>query len=200
MKNAIGIVNYGIAGNIHSVKKAVEKVKGEVIVINHPDDFDRVGKIIIPGVGSFKDGMNELEKDGFIDPIKDFKGPVLGICLGMQLLAKVGYEYGEVQGLGIIDAEVLPLKVEEMVPNFGFSEINIQKTNDVLKELDREEFYFMHSYELVTNINNVSSTSLCADHQFVSSICQNNIYGVQFHPEKSRDQGLKLLENFVCLS
>ena len=106
MNNLIGIVNYGIAGNIHSVKKAIEKAGGSTLVINKPEDFDRVDKIVIPGVGSFKDAMQELENDAFIKPLKNFDGPLLGICLGMQLLMDSSEEGGRTSGLGLIPGNV----------------------------------------------------------------------------------------------
>ena len=106
MNNLIGIVNYGIAGNVHSVKKAIEKAGGSTLVINKPKDFDLVDKIVIPGVGSFKEAMKELEENGFIKPLMEFDGPLLGICLGMQLLMDSSEEGGRTSGLGLIPGNV----------------------------------------------------------------------------------------------
>ena len=114
MSNIIGIVNYGVAGNIHSVKKAIEKAGGETLVINSASDFKSVDKLVIPGVGSFKSSMKELESDGFIDLIKGFHKPILGICLGMQLLAKIGYEHGRTDGLNLI------AEIRLIYDNYGF--------------------------------------------------------------------------------
>tara|TARA_B100000787_G_scaffold130018_1_gene98926 strand:- start:2296 stop:2907 length:612 start_codon:yes stop_codon:yes gene_type:complete len=198
MNNLIGIVNYGIAGNIHSVKKAVEKAGGSALVINKPEDFDLVDKIIIPGVGSFKDAMQELKNDGFIKSLKNFSGPILGICLGMQIMAKLGYEFGQTLGLGFLDCEVRPILCDEKIPHMGFNTIKVINPNILLKGLEEEEFYFMHSYEMVNSINTSAMTEY-GNHSFVSAIHSKNIFGVQFHPEKSRDAGIKLFENFIKL-
>lgn len=200
MSNVIGIINYGVAGNIHSIQKAIEKAGGNTLIVNKSEELESVDKVIIPGVGSFKDAMQELEKDNLLKSLSLFikEKPTLGICLGMQLLAKIGFEYGETKGLSIIEAEVKPIIVNAKVPHVGFNKIDIIKPNALLKDLENEEFYFMHSYEMI-NFHDVSSTTVYADHQFVSSISKGNIYGVQFHPEKSREAGIKLFKNFIEL-
>ncbi|MAD40824.1 MAG: imidazole glycerol phosphate synthase subunit HisH [Arcobacter sp.] len=198
MSNIIGIVNYGIAGNIHSIEKAIKAAGGKVVVINHPSQFNDVDKLVLPGVGSFKDAMQELENDGFIIPIKENKKPILGICLGMQILATVGFEYGKTVGLNFIDAEVKPILVDAKVPHVGFNNIEVIKKNSLLNGLEKEEFYFMHSFEVV-NYTNIVTLSEYANHKFVSSVQKDNIYGVQFHPEKSREAGIKLFKNFIEL-
>jgi len=198
MNNIIGIVNYGVAGNIHSVKKAIEKAGGETLVINSPNDFDLVGKIVIPGVGSFKDAMQELKIDGFIDKLKEFDKPILGICLGMQILAKLGFEFGKTRGLGLLDAEVKPILCDAKIPHMGFNKIQVISKNKVLEGVEDKEFYFMHSYEVV-NYTDIASLTKHGNHSFVSAIHKDNIYGVQFHPEKSREPGIRLLSNFIDL-
>jgi len=199
MKNIIGIVNYGIAGNIHSIKKAIEKAGATtIIIINKPEQFDIVDKIVLPGVGSFKDAMQELENDGFLEPLRKNTKPILGICLGMQILSTVGFEYGTTKGLDFIQAEVKPMLVDAKVPHMGFNTIEVIRNNEILKGLEKEEFYFMHSYEVV-NYTNITSLTEYANHKFVSAVQKNNIYGVQFHPEKSRQAGILLFENFINL-
>jgi len=198
LNNIIGIINYGIAGNIHSVQKAIEKAGGKTLIINQVSDFDMVDKIVIPGVGSFKDAMKELDNNDFIKPIKEFKKPILGICLGMQILADLGFEYGKTKGLGLIEAEVKLILCNGKVPHMGFNKIYIQIPNALLKGLEDEEFYFMHSFEMI-NYKDISALSKYNNHNFVSVINKGNVYGVQFHPEKSRDSGIKLLSNFVKL-
>jgi len=200
MSNKIGIVNYGIAGNTHSIKKAILKAEGIPFNIEEEKDFEKVDKIIIPGVGSFKDAMEELKNKNLLEALKDAinKKPTLGICLGMQILATIGFEYGKTQGLNKIDAEVKPMLVDEKVPHVGFNKIDIIASNELLKGLENKEFYFMHSYELI-NYTDVSSLTSYAGHKFVSSIKKDNIYGVQFHPEKSREAGLLLFKNFIQL-
>ncbi len=198
MKTLIGLVNYGISGNIHSIKKAIEKAGGEVVVIEQPEDLSRVQKVVIPGVGSFKDAMYELQKSGLLDMLKCIDKPTLGICLGMQIMAKLGFEYGKREGLGLINAEVKPIICDAQVPHMGFNALEVVRSNALLKGLEEEDFYFMHSYEFV-NYTDIASLTEYAGHKFVSSIHSGNLYGVQFHPEKSRDAGIQLFKNFIDL-
>jgi len=198
MNNKIGIVNYGVAGNIHSIKKAIEKAGATAIIINEANQFTFVDKIVLPGVGSFKDAMQELENDGFIEALRENTKPILGICLGMQILSTLGFEYGTTKGLDFIQAEVKPMLVDAKVPHMGFNTIEVIKDNELLKGLENEEFYFMHSYEVV-NYTNITSLTEYANHKFVSAIQKNNIYGVQFHPEKSRQAGIQLFKKFINL-
>lgn len=200
MSSVIGLINYGIAGNIYSIKKAIEKAGGTVKVVNNQDELNSVDKIVIPGVGSFKDAMNELEQRELIESLKKAiqTKPTLGICLGMQILSTLGFEYGKTKGLNLIEAEVKPMLVDAKVPHMGFNNIEVVKSNQLLKGLENEEFYFMHSFEVVNYTEIVSLTDY-AGHKFVSSIQKDNIYGVQFHPEKSREAGINLFKNFIEL-
>lgn len=200
MSSVIGLINYGIAGNIYSIKKAIEKAGGTVKVVNNQDELNSVDKIVIPGVGSFRDAINELEKSELIEPLKKITQtkPTLGICLGMQILSTLGFEYGKTKGLNLIKAEVKPMIVDVKVPHMGFNNIEVVKSNQLLKGLENEEFYFMHSFEVVNYTEIVSLTDY-AGHKFVSSIQKDNIYGVQFHPEKSREAGINLFKNFIEL-
>ena len=196
MSGLVGIVNYGVSGNIFNIKKALEKAGGNVFFIEKPKDFKRADRIVIPGVGSFKDAMRELNAAGFISHIKSYKDPILGICLGMQILGDVGYEYGKSKGLGMVDAEVVGLNVDAIKPHLGFEKIDIIKPNKLLEGCEDKEFYFMHSYEMA-NFHDVMSTTLYAKHIFVSSINKGNIYGVQLQHEKSREAGIQLFKNFL---
>ena len=198
MSDVIGIVNYGIAGNIHSVKKAIEQAGGKVLVINKSSDFNLVDKLVIPGVGSFKDAMQELESDNFIESIQEFDKPILGICLGMQIMADLGFEFGKAKGLGLIEAEVKPILCDGKIPHMGFNRINIKTPNILLDGVENEEFYFMHSYEMV-NYTDITALTKYNNHSFVSAIHKGSLYGVQFHPEKSREAGIRLLSNFIKL-
>lgn len=200
MSTVIGLINYGIAGNIHSIKKAIEKAGGSVIIINEASELESVAKIVIPGVGSFKDAMQELQNSGLLEALKIATAtkPTLGICLGMQLLSSLGFEYGKTKGLSLIDAEVKPMLVDAKIPHMGFNTIEVIKQNALLSGLENEEFYFMHSYEVV-NYTDIAALTDYAGHKFVSSIQKSHLYGVQFHPEKSRDAGIKLFKNFIEL-
>ena len=196
MSNIIGIVNYGTAGNLHSVEKALNKAKGKTLIINNLEQFNQVDKIVLPGVGSFKNAMQQLENIGFLEVLSNNKKPILGICLGMQILSTLGFEYGRTKGLGFIKAEVRPMLIDAKVPHVGFNTIEVIKTCNILNDLEDEEFYFMHSFEVV-NYTDITSLTEYAGHKFVSSIQKDNIYGVQFHPEKSREAGIQLLKNFI---
>lgn len=198
MSSLIGIVNYGIAGNVHSIKKAIEQAGGKVHVINDVEDFKVIDKIVIPGVGSFKDAMNELDQGGFIDSLKTTEKPMLGICLGMQILTSIGFEYGQTKGLELVNGEVKPVLCDAPVPHVGFNKIDVVNECDLLAGIENEEFYFMHSFEVV-NYTDITALTEYAGHKFVSAIHKNNLYGVQFHPEKSRDAGIELFRNFVEL-
>ena len=198
MNNIIGIINYGIAGNVHSVKKAIERAGGNALVINKPSDFGIVDKLVIPGVGSFKDAMQELDNDNFINSIQEFSKPILGICLGMQIFADLGFEFGKTKGLCLIEAEAKPILCNGKIPHMGFNKINVTTPNVLLNGVEDEEIYFMHSYEVV-NYTDISALTKYGEHSFVSAVHKDNLYGVQFHPEKSREPGIRLLSNFIKL-
>ncbi len=198
MSNIVGIINYGTAGNLHSVEKAIKKANGQTLIINNVKQFNEVDKIVLPGVGSFKSAMQQLENIGFLEVLLNNTKPILGICLGMQILSTLGFEYGKTRGLGLIKAEVKPMLIDAKVPHVGFNNIEVIKTNSILNGLENEEFYFMHSFEVV-NYTDVISLTQFAGHKFVSSIQKDNIFGVQFHPEKSREAGIQFLKNFINL-
>ncbi|MBU1659480.1 imidazole glycerol phosphate synthase subunit HisH [bacterium] len=198
MRHIIGIINYGMAGNIHSIIKAVEKAGGTLKVVNFKEELKNVDKIIIPGVGSFKDAISELKSSDLFDTLKEqikIK-PTLGICLGMQILSSVGFEYGKTEGLCGINAEVRPMLIDAKIPHMGFNTVDVIKPSILFSGIENKEFYFMHSYEVV-NFHDVLSTTAYASHQFVSSIQKGNLFGVQFHPEKSREAGIRLFKNFI---
>lgn len=201
MSKTIGVLDYGVAGNIHSIKKAIQAVGGEVVLVQKIDDILKIDKLVIPGVGSFHEAMKTLHSADLIDAINiaviEKKIPTLGICLGMQLLSKIGFEGGETQGLNFIDAEVRLIKSQGVLPHMGFSQIDIQTESVLFEGITKEDnFYFMHSYE-VCNYTDITALSSYKNHTFVSSVEKNNVYGVQFHPEKSRESGLKIFNNFV---
>lgn len=200
MSKIIGIIDYGVAGNIHSIKKAVEKAGGEVNIIKAQKDFSNVDKIIIPGVGSFKNMMEKLTDLEIIEILKNqiLNKPTLGICLGMQILATLGFEYGKTFGLNIIKSEVKPMIVDAKVPHMGFYKLKMIEKCSLFDGIENEEFYFMHSYEMV-NYTDVVALANYENHEFISAVRKNNIYGVQFHPEKSREAGIRMFKNFIEL-
>ncbi|WP_299204827.1 imidazole glycerol phosphate synthase subunit HisH [uncultured Amphritea sp.] len=200
MSNIIGVVNYGVAGNIHSICKALRKADANFLIVEEASQLESADKILLPGVGSFKDAIQELKNDrlleGLISAIR--VKPTLGICIGMQILSRIGFEFGETAGLGLIDAEVKPVICSGSVPHVGFNNIRLVKESPLLNGLDGEQFYFMHSYEVVNYTDIAALTTYC-NHDFVSAISKGHIHGVQFHPEKSRDAGIELFKNFIEL-
>ncbi len=195
----VGVLNYKIAGNIHSIKKALLTVGANIVEINSESDFKNIDKLIIPGVGSFSDAISEIEliREVLIENIKS--KPTLGICLGMQILSKIGFEFGKTDGLGLINAEVKAIECDGSIPHMGFNSIEIVKNSPLFNGVDENsKFYFMHSYEVV-NYTDILSLTTYSNHKFVSSIEKENIFGVQFHPEKSRKDGLKIFKNFLKL-
>ena len=170
------------------------------MIVEVPEQLKSVDKIVLPGVGSFPEAMANLSKYKFIKPLQLalMHKPTLGICLGMQILARIGMENGKTSGLSIFDAEVKQICCEGVIPHMGFNRISIQKDNKLLKGLDDANFYFMHSYEVV-NYRDVTALTTYIGHEFVSAIAKDNVYGVQFHPEKSRDVGIELFKNFLSI-
>jgi glutamine amidotransferase len=194
--------------NLGSITNALTECGGEdVVVATDPKQLKTATHIILPGVGSFKDGMDNLNKLGWVEPLreaaKDEKIPLLGICLGMQLLSDKGFEGGEVAGLGLIHGVVDRLKStkkEEKIPHVGWNEVYPKRNNPLFGGIPAgTDFYFVHSYHFVPkNKDNIlSTTPYCKG--FVSSVVSGNIYGTQFHPEKSQRPGFQLLRNFIKL-
>ena len=196
-------------GNLRSVQKAFEKVGCDAVITNNHKIIKNASKVVLPGVGAFKDGMKNLEELGLIDilneEVLENKKPFLGICLGMQLIASKSYENGETDGLGWVDAEVVKFDFTDYdkklkIPHVGWNNVSYKNNNLLFDGIaNNSDFYFVHSYYFKTNVDIVTSTT---DYgfDFVSSVNKNNIYAFQFHPEKSQTAGLKLIENFVNLN
>ncbi len=200
----IVIVDYG-TGNHNSVKKALDRLSLKVAVTSSAADIAAADKIILPGVGHFGRAMTNLTERGLIDCLNDAalkrNTPILGICLGMELLAK-GSDEADVEGLGWLDAYARRVEVPNAsrykVPHMGWNGVRIRKASRLMDGIDESaEFYFAHSYhlELEEPAAIVSETEYGS--VFVSAIEQGNIFGVQYHPEKSHDAGMRLLKNFV---
>jgi len=201
LSDNIVIIDYKM-GNLKSVEKAFAKVGADVIISNDSQIIKNASKIVLPGVGAFKDGMKYLKELGLIDvlhkEVLQNKKPFLGICLGMQLIAKKSYENGKTEGLAWIDGIVVKFDSSNLkVPHVGWNNVTYKKENVLFKDIpNSSDFYFVHSYHFTSLEDAVTSSTDYGD-DFVSSLQKENIFAVQFHPEKSQKVGLKFLENFV---
>lgn len=197
----IGIIHYGM-GNVTSVKNAFDFLNIPCKIISKASELSDVSHIILPGVGAFSQGMENLRESGFADAIYknilEKNKPFLGFCLGMQLLATVGYEGGETLGLNLIPGKVslLPNK-DVLIPQIGWNDIKVTRVNSLIK--DNADFYFVHSYYFQTAEPNDTIATVDYGINFTVVVNRNNIYGTQFHPEKSQAAGLEILRNFSQL-
>lgn len=202
----IAIVDYGL-GNLRSIEKAFKKIYQHVDITRDINDLKKAEKIILPGVGHYKTGMINLKSMGIekvlYNKVMIEKTPILGICLGMQLFCNYSEE-GDCNGLGWIDANVVKFrvsnKIKYKIPHIGWNSLNLKQENQLKTNVEQKVlFYFVHSYHIECNdISDIWMTTNY-DYEFVSGIKRGNIYGVQFHPEKSHDAGLELLKNFSIL-
>ncbi len=203
MFHTIAIVDYGM-GNLRSVQKAFEKIGIDCIITNNHDVIKNALKIVLPGVGAFKDAMNNLAELGLIDLLNQEvlvkKKHFLGICLGMQLIAQKSYEFGETTGLGWIDAEVVKFPQTNLkVPHVGWNNVHFISQSKLFTNIPEDtDFYFVHSYYFQSQ-ENVTTAHCEYGIDFSCAIQKENIFAVQFHPEKSQTYGLKLLKNFANL-
>ena len=193
--------------NIDSITRAVEKCGATPVVSITPQDACAAEKIILPGVGNFAEAMAVLHKTGWVDAIREAVSggdiPLLGICLGMQLLASRGQEGGDTEGLGLIPGQVVKLTSPETklrIPHVGWNEVVQHRADPIFDDVgDRKDFYFVHSYHFIPS----SSESILATTPYgldlVSMVKKKNVYGAQFHPEKSMQSGMRLLRNFLAL-
>ena len=205
----IAIIDYGM-GNLRSVEKGFLKVGVDVTVTNKPDVVKIADAVVLPGVGAFKDCMRELTNLELIDAVADSikKGkPYLGICLGLQVLFSESEEFGKCMGLDVLRGKVVKFDFELptlnsqlstlKIPHMGWNEIKIQKNNPLFKGIsEKSYFYFVHSYYVVPEDKSIIATTTDYGIEFTSSIWKDNIFAVQFHPEKSQAVGLQVLKNF----
>ena len=206
----VTIVDYN-SGNISSVInsfKEVAKEKVNIEVTSDPNKIKSSDKVVLPGQGSFKSCVEALNNiDGLLETLNEFtminKKPLLGICVGLQMFADVGYEETETKGLGWISGKVLKIDNQSgkfKLPHIGWNQINIVKDSKIFKDIDNNShMYFVHSYEFVPNDKKVVSATTDYSSNIICSVEKENIFGTQFHPEKSDKSGLKIIDNFISL-
>ena len=204
----IAIINYGY-GNLHSVYQAFKKanndfdLNAEIEVTNNPNAINKADKIVLPGVGSFTDCSNAIRSiDGIYESLQEQvinkKKYFMGICVGMQLLADIGYENEKNDGFGWVSGTVEKMKVplDFKIPHMGWNTIQF-KNNDLFKDIDQNsDFYFVHSYHFKTAKENIVASTIYSS-EITAAVQKDNIFGTQFHPEKSHNNGQLLIKNFI---
>ena len=199
----IAIIDYGM-GNLRSVQKGFERMGREAVVTRDPRTILDAGKVVLPGVGAFPDCMRNLEEYGLIDAVQKSIAsgkPFLGICLGLQLLFTESEEFGLSKGLDIIKGRVIRFKGAEFkdlkIPHMGWNSASIKRRPPAMADVpDNNYFYFVHSFHVVPEDKGVIATTTSYGIDFISSIWKDNIFAVQFHPEKSQALGLSILKRF----
>jgi len=206
----VTIVDYN-SGNISSVINSFKEVAKEKIKIEVSSNLNKIkssDKIVLPGQGSFKSCVDALSSiGGLVDTLNEFavinKKPLLGICVGLQMFADVGYEETETKGLGWISGKVSKIDNQNgkfKLPHIGWNELNIVKASKIFKDIkNKSHMYFVHSYEFIPKDKNVISATTDYSSSIVCSVEKENIFGTQFHPEKSDKEGLKMIDNFLNL-
>ena len=206
----VTIVDYQ-SGNISSVINSFTEVAEGKVNLEVTSDIKKIkssDKIVLPGQGSFKSCVDALNKiNGLVDTLKEFaiinKKPLLGICVGLQMFADVGYEEAETKGLGWISGKVSKIDNQNgkfKLPHIGWNEIEIQKESKIFKNIkNKSHMYFVHSYEFIPNEKSVISATTEYSSKIVCSVERDNLFGTQFHPEKSDKIGLKIIDNFIKL-
>lgn len=202
----ITIIDYGM-GNLKSVYNALKKVNFDCQISSEVTDIEMADKLILPGVGAFKDAMDNLQNLNLILPIRKKVNdgcPLLGICLGMQMLFEEGYECELRKGLGFIEGKIKLMKSKEnlKIPHIGWNRLEFNRENKILNNINKESFvYYVHSFMATEMIDeNLIAYSKYGDINIPGIVNKGNVYGMQFHPEKSGEVGLKILKNFGELS
>lgn len=197
----IGIVDYG-AGNLASVKNAFGRLGIEAEPFSDPSKTPSYEKLILPGVGSFASAMQQLNSQGWPAEIQQHvqeKKPLLGICLGMQLLFEIGEENGKTQGLGLLRGKVIEMQAQQplKIPHVGWNKLIPAREHPVMARIkERVDFYFVHSYHCVPEDKGDILARVEHGRSYVASVARESVIGIQFHPEKSQPTGLKILKNF----
>lgn len=198
----IGIIDYNM-GNLASVYNACHLLDTKASIVKDPNELKNYDRIILPGVGAYKDAMSHLNETGMKDAIYEFSNsgkPMIGICLGMQLLFESSTEFGFTEGLSLIEGEVVKFDKSKMnedfkIPHMGWNTIS-SNGHDLFKGLEDPYLYFVHSYHAQTAEKNIIGKTTYG-YEFVSAVNKDNIYGFQPHPEKSHENGLRILKNFM---
>ena len=206
----VTIIDYN-SGNISSVINSFKEVAKDKVMIEVSSDLNKIkssDKVVLPGQGSYKSCLDALNKiNGLTDSLNEFainnKKPLLGICVGLQMFADIGYEETETKGLGWISGKVSKIDNQGgkfKLPHIGWNQINIVKDSKIFQNIENNShMYFVHSYEFVPNEKNVISATTDYSSNIVCSVEKENIFGTQFHPEKSDKTGLKIINNFISL-
>ena len=200
----IAIIDYDM-GNVKSVSNALELLKVDHILTRDVEALSEADGLILPGVGAFGDGMKHLKDYNLLDPLKEEvlqkKKPFLGICVGMQLMADGGDEFGSHDGLGFVPGWVRlfePKGKDYKIPHIGWNNLNIQKRDPLFEDVEEpSDYYFVHSYVFEAENDNDVSATCDYGKPFVAAVQKDNVMGVQFHPEKSQKNGISLIKNFV---
>ena len=200
----VAIINYGI-GNIRSLYNSLKKIEVEAEIITDPDTINQFDKVFLPGVGSYKDAIEKIKNIGWDKAIKNFSSnqnkSLFGICVGMQILSTCGYEYGKSNGLNIIKGEVLrmnKLGCDLKLPHIGWNNIKILNQNLITENLNNEaNFYFVNSYSFKIDNSKELIATTSYGIEFPTIINKQNVFGTQFHPEKSSKAGMQILKNFI---
>lgn len=200
----ITIIDYGM-GNLRSIQKTFERMEIPSIISSDPDEIEKAEKLVLPGVGHFARGMQKIRELGLLEilnrKVLQEKTPVLGICLGMQLFCKFSEE-GNAEGLGWIDAHTVRFQVSDnlkyKIPHIGWNSLAANFDSPLLFDFEpSDQVYFVHSYHVVSRDTDAVLTTSTYDYPFVSAVQKGNIFGTQFHPEKSHKAGSRILKNFA---
>jgi glutamine amidotransferase len=198
----IAIIDYGV-GNLFSLESSFKAIGAKTVITSDKQVLEQADKIILPGVGAFRDAVAKLKQSGLFDVVINLAKsgkPLMGICLGMQLLFDKSYEYGEYDGLGLIPGKVVPMegKIDASlkIPHIGWNKLELKKQSKLFKYINEGDFvYFVHSYYAVDCDDSITSTAEY-DKDITATVEKGNIYGCQFHPEKSGNVGLNILKAF----
>jgi glutamine amidotransferase len=206
MSQRIVIVDYGL-GNLNSVKRKLDRLKAASIITSNSEEIRNADKLILPGVGHFSKAMENLDKLGLIPLLNELaiekKIPILGICLGMQLMCESSEE-GNAKGLSWVDGKVVRFNVSDpikyKVPHTGWNSVVLRNNSPLMKNIPEDTaFYFVHSYHVDLKDQNLAINLTSYDYSFVSGFQKENIFGLQYHPEKSHDVGDQIFQNFIDL-